>query len=152
MIFGRRRFQSPGFTVELTGISLEARQVCVGIGRCLHCVLLIQRVSGFQERAGVLCHDVGRVAIRPTRVQQRRVAVRECKSLRGEFMRRAHDVDIEARCVAQALSVEAFQAFQPLRDALGDLLLSGRRAVLELALEADAGLSLSMPRLVAVSG
>ena len=117
-----RGFQTSGFAVQLTGIRLEAREVRVRIRRRLDGVLLVQHARDFEERAGVLRDDVGRVAIRPARVEQRRIAVRESEPLGRELMRRAHDVHIDARCFAEARGVDGLQALQPLRDALRDRL------------------------------
>ncbi len=80
----------------------------------------------------------GRVAIRPARVEQRRIAVGQGEPLGSKFVRGADDVHIDARSLAEASGVDGLQTVQPLRDAFRDRLLAGSRAILEFRLEAAA--------------
>ena len=101
-------------------------------------MLLVEQARNLEERARVLGDHVRRVAVRPVRIEQRDVAVRKGESLEREFVRRAHDVHVDARGGTQRAEVDGLQSIEPARGAFRDGPLARGRAIGELRLERGA--------------
>ena len=97
----RRGLQASGLAIELTGIGREAREVGFGVFAGRDRVLLLEQARDLEEGAGVLRDDVGRVAPGPVRVQERDIAVGKREALGCGLVRRAHDVEVDARGVVE---------------------------------------------------
>ena len=98
----RRDIQSPGLAVELARIRFQPREVGLRILPRLHGVLLDHEARDLEESAGILRDDIGRVSPGPVLVEERHVAVREGEARGSGFMRRAHDIQVDARRLVQA--------------------------------------------------
>jgi hypothetical protein len=101
-----------GFAVELARVSVHAREIGIGVGGGDDRMAGAEEGGDFDERADVLRHHVGRVAVRPVVVEDGDVAVRKLEAVCRKLVDALHDIDIELLLGTQSLRVQPPQLRQ----------------------------------------